>query len=178
MDACKRNRGWYQEARCPQWAELKKTIKGYKSSFWIFIWKKKFAIGLGKLVQGSSVVNIGQGGKKKKEEKPLLFCFFKILHLHTPLQFTYFYLPTSLLGRYKPSVIEEDSQWGAHLPSTSGAPPLFYSGGWETMAKSGCETRELKPRTREAIRQLPPVPFSPGQLIGLLSQAQMLYALG
>lgn len=57
IDAHKRNTGWYQEGKCPQRAELRKIIKGCKRGFWIYVWKRKFTKGLGKLVKLNSVVN-------------------------------------------------------------------------------------------------------------------------
>lgn len=61
MDAWKSSSGWHQEAKSPQWAELKKTIKGYQTGFWIYVQERKFAKGLGTLVKVNGVVNTWQG---------------------------------------------------------------------------------------------------------------------
>lgn len=66
-------------------------------------------------------------------EPLLLFCFLKILHLNTILQFTNFYFTTPLRGRYHPSIIEENSQSSVHLITQ--ALPLFSS--LENEGKSG-----------------------------------------
>lgn len=83
----------------------------------------------------------------EKEKPLLLFCFSKILHLNTTLQFTNFYLTTPLRGRYHPFIIEENSQSSVH-PITA-ALPLFSA--QEDEGQSECWDLRTEASVPEAV---------------------------
>ena len=152
MDTWKSSSGWHQEAKSPQWAELKKTIRGYQRGFWIYVQKRKFAKGLGTLVKANSVVTTWQG---KKEPPLLLHCFLKFLHLNTTFQFPCFYFTAPLRGRSGP-YFEENSLSSVHPHLNSAS---FLGLLLRMTAGSGvCGVREPKPRTAGATEGLPLVP--------------------
>lgn len=151
MDAWKSSSGWHQEAKGPQWAELKKTIKGYQTGFWIYVQERKFAKGLGTLVKVNVVVNTWQG----KENDLYFYVAFWNFYTWIPL----YSLHVSILQRPwevgpAPTLKTLCPVCIPHLNSASFLGLLLRMRAWSGV----CGVREPKPKTAGATKELSPVP--------------------